>query len=59
MRPLWTLIRWNSCSACWRSSVPPVELSLSESALAVHHASESGEDIEEFDFNLLATHSVA
>ena len=31
----------------------PAELSLSEAALAVHRASEAGEDVEEFDFELL------
>lgn len=30
---------------------------LSDTALAVHHASEAGEDIEPFDFDLLATHA--
>jgi hypothetical protein len=39
--------------------LPPAELALSEAALAVHRASESGEDVEEFDFNLLFTHPVA
>jgi hypothetical protein len=34
----------------------PVELTLSDTALAVHRASEAGEDVEDFDFDLLATH---
>jgi hypothetical protein len=36
----------------------PVELSLSDAALAVHRASEAGEDLEEFDFELLDTHAL-
>lgn len=35
----------------------PSELSLSDTALAVHRASEAGEDLEEFDFALLETHA--
>lgn len=35
----------------------PSELSLSDAALTVHRASEAGEDVEEFDFDLLATHA--
>ena len=34
----------------------PVELALSETALAVHRSSEAGEDVEDFDFDLLAAH---
>jgi hypothetical protein len=34
----------------------PAELMLSDTALAVHRASEAGEDVEDFDFDLLATH---
>lgn len=34
----------------------PSELSLSDTELAVHRASEAGEDVEEFDFDLLETH---
>jgi hypothetical protein len=37
----------------------PAELSLSDAALAVHRASEAGEDVEEFDFGLLETHAPA
>jgi len=36
----------------------PAELSLSPVALAVHAASEAGEDVEEFDFALLGSHAV-
>ncbi len=36
----------------------PSELFMSDAALAVHRDSEAGEDVEEFDFDLLATHSV-
>lgn len=36
----------------------PVELALSDAALAVHRASEAGEDLEEFDFGLLESHAV-
>jgi hypothetical protein len=35
----------------------PAELGLSDAALAVHRASEAGEDIEEFDYELLDTHA--
>ena len=35
----------------------PVELSLSDAALAVHRASEAGTDVEEFDFRLLDTYA--
>lgn len=35
---------------------PPAELSLGDVALRVHRSSEAGEDVEEFDFDLLATH---
>lgn len=34
----------------------PAELLLSDTALAVHRASEAGEDVEAFDFDLLDTH---
>lgn len=34
----------------------PVELSLSDTALAAHALSEAGEDIEGFDVELLETH---
>lgn len=34
----------------------PVELSLSNVALALHEMSEAGEDVGEFDFELLETH---
>lgn len=37
----------------------PVELSLSDVALAVHSASEAGEDVEELDFGLLESHAAA
>jgi len=37
----------------------PAELLLSDAALAVHRASEAGEDVEEFDFGLLETHAAA
>ncbi len=37
----------------------PAELSLSDAALEAHRASEAGEDIYEFDFDLLDTHAVA
>jgi hypothetical protein len=33
--------------------VRPAELTLSDTALAVHRASEAGDDVEEFDFGLL------
>ncbi len=33
----------------------PVELSLSDTALSLHRASEAGTDVEEFDFTLLDT----
>jgi hypothetical protein len=35
----------------------PAELSLSDTALEVHRASEAAEDIEEFDYSLLDTHA--
>jgi hypothetical protein len=35
----------------------PVELSLSDTALAAHEISESGADVEDFDFALLDTHA--
>ena len=38
---------------------PPAELSLSDLALKVHHSSEAGEDLEDFDPELLATHPAA
>lgn len=38
---------------------PPAELSLSDLALQVHRSSEAGEDVEDFDFALLNTHSPA
>lgn len=34
----------------------PSELLLSDAALRVHRASEAGEDLEDFDFELLETH---
>lgn len=34
----------------------PSELLLSDAALRVHQASEAGEDLEEFNFELLETH---
>jgi hypothetical protein len=34
----------------------PSELLLSDAALRAHEASESGDDVEEFDFDLLDTH---
>jgi hypothetical protein len=34
----------------------PAELSLSDVALEVHRNSESGEDVEDFDFERLTTH---
>jgi hypothetical protein len=37
----------------------PSELSLSDAALEIHRASEAGEDVDEFDFDLLDTHAVA
>ena len=38
---------------------PPAELSLSDVALQVHRNSEAGEDVEDFDFELLTTHPAA
>jgi hypothetical protein len=35
----------------------PAELGLSDAALEVHRASEAGEDVEEFDYELLDTHA--
>ena len=35
----------------------PAELTLSDTALAVHRASEAGDDVEEFDFGLLESHA--
>ena len=37
----------------------PVELSLTDAALAVHQASERGHDIEEFDFSTLGGSTLA
>lgn len=37
----------------------PSELSLSDTELAVHRASEAGEDVEEFDFALLEADAAA
>lgn len=35
---------------------PPAELTLSDIALEMHRNSELGEDVEDFDFELLRTH---
>lgn len=37
----------------------PAELSLSDTALAVHRASEAGDDVEAFDFGLLESHAAS
>jgi hypothetical protein len=38
---------------------PPAELSLSDVAVKVHRSSEAGDDVEDFDFELLTTHPAA
>lgn len=36
----------------------PAELSLSDATLTVHRACEAGDDVEDFDFDLLESHAV-